>query len=630
MQLRVQIVCGIFGVWYQDGRGVCKDAVIRSRDAMTHRGPDDAGLYIDGNVALAHRRLSIIDLSEAGRQPMANETSDVWAVVNGEIYNFQPLRDELVTRGHRFHSDSDSEVVVHGYEEWGDTCFERFNGMFAIGIWDARRRRMLLARDPNGKKPLYYYHVPGKQLLYASTLKPLSLWPDFPRDIDQAAVYEYLRQFAIPRDRSIFRGTHKVLPGHYIVFDENGSANQAAYWDIVEIAQARCDNGRNSDREYIDELYDLLKDAVKKRMVSDVPLGAFLSGGMDSSLVVALMGEVSSSPISTYTIGFQEKDFDESDYAHRVAKHLGVENTMLPVSGRQMLDLVPDVIRYYDEPMSDYSQFPSMAVSKLARRHVTVVLTGDGGDEVFGGYNGYLATYWFDRYARVVPSRARTALAAFHRFVPHARTRTVVKRSGLDDAATFFGTFKDNTRHVNGDSLIPAGTTAVKPIETAARFLRTRTNMSITEAAMLHDLTHSMIDAILHKVDRATMAYALEARSPLLDKRVVECAIRMPFDLRIRGRWKKYALRKILGRFLPPDLIDRPKLGFTPPMREWLRGELKPMLTDLLSPETVRRRGYFIPEGVQTLVSEHLGGRANHANLLWAMLMLELWLQEYV
>lgn len=621
-------MCGIFGVWHLDGAAVESTAVCRARDALARRGPDDCGAYVDASVGLAHRRLSILDLSPLGRMPMANEDETLWATFNGEIYNFRELRAELEAAGHRFRSHTDSEVIVHAYEQWGTGCFARFDGMFAIGIWDKRRQQMILARDPHGKKPLFYYLRPGHLFLFASTLSALVAWPDFPRQVNEASVYDYFKVGYFAAPDTIFRDTRKLRPGCFAVLDREGNWREEPYWSLADLAAQPatiCD-----ERVALDELDRLLREAVRKRLVADVPLGMFLSGGVDSSLVVAIMREVAPQPLQTYTIGFSAHQFDESRYAEQVAATLGTPNTVFRMSGNDLLRFLPDVPHYFDEPMADFSLFPTLAVSRLAREHVTVVLTGDGGDEFFGGYDKYLAMAFFERYSRWFGPRIRRAIAGASNWIPIERYRRVVQLSGALDTPTFCGSYSNLSRYAGLATLIPDERIGQLPEAAVARFIRALDQRSPTAAAMFYDAARSMIDAILVKVDRATMAFALEARCPLLDRRLTEFAVGVHLDLKIRGSQNKYLLKKLLERYLPKKLIYRPKMGFSPPLRDWFRKELRGLLTDALAPEMVRRRGLFKPDGVQRLVDQHLRGDADHSHPLWALLTLEMWMGTYV
>lgn len=621
-------MCGIVGVWHLDGQPVDAVALERMRDTLVRRGPDDSGLWTDGPVGLGHRRLSIIDLSEAGRMPMCSPDGRVQAVFNGEVYNFRALRADLEAKGHVFHSETDSEVVLRSYEAWGADCFDRFNGMFAVAIWDARERRMVLARDPAGQKPLYYAYQPGRWLLLASTLAPLIRYAGAELPIDAEVVNDYVR-FGFPPDgQAMLKNVYCVPPGSFVSIDVGHEPRVHRYFDLAATAtQAPARQG--DERTQLEQFRELMRDAVRSRMVADVPLGAFLSGGLDSSLIVALMAEHEPDAVKTYTIGFDQPEFDESAHAARIAAHLGVQNTVRVLRGQDVLDQLPDVVRHFDEPMADYSVLPTLAVSKLAREHVTVALTGDGADEEFGGYKYYLAQRWMEGYLKHTPSSARAFIAKAAPLVPNAGARRIAARSGAKDAALFFG-LGGFYRGATGDAVNRLlGERDVAP-ERVAAFLRSHPLRSTVEAGMLYDATHTLPQAWLHKVDRASMAVSLEARSPFLDRRVLEFAFSLPLELRIRGRQKKYIVRRLLDDYLPAALIDRPKQGFTAPVAHWLRHELRDSVQTCLGRETVLRRGFFDPDRVSVLVTEHLRGSHDHAQLLWALLVLEWWLQHHV
>lgn len=621
-------MCGIVGVWQFDGRAIDPSALERMRDVLVHRGPDDAGLWLEGTVGLGHRRLAIIDLSEAGRMPMSSADGAVQAVFNGEVYNFRALRSELEDEGHLFRSKTDSEVVLRAYEEWGVDCFDRFNGMFAIAIWDARERRMVLARDPAGQKPLYYAYRPGQWLLLASTLAPLLTYAGRALEVDEAVVRDYVR-FGFPPDgRAMLKDVYTVPPGSFTIIDEDREPRTERYFDLVAFAE-RTPKRRGDERTHLNALRDVMREAVRSRLVADVPLGAFLSGGLDSSLIVALMAEHERAAVKTYTIGFEQPEFDESIHAAKVAAHLGVQNTIRVLTGRDVLDQVPDVVRYFDEPMADYSILPTLAVSKLAREHVTVALTGDGADEELGGYKYYLAQRAAETYFDLVPTGLRAKVARAAQLVPRPGPRRIVARSGAQDTAMFFGL---------GGFYRGAATNAVNRLlgeeneapKRVAEFLRAHPLSSSVEAGMLYDATHTLPDAWLHKVDRASMAVGLEARSPFLDRRVLELAFSLPLDMRIRGRHKKYLVRRLLREYLPANLVERPKRGFTAPVAYWLRNELRGELETRLDHATVSRRGFFEPERVHALIDEHLSGARDHAQLLWALLVLEWWIAHQI
>jgi asparagine synthase (glutamine-hydrolysing) len=622
-------MCGIFGVCSWIDQELDSAAVIRARDKLLHRGPDDAGIYQRGNVALAHRRLSIIDLSPQGRQPMANEDGTIWTTFNGEIYNFRELRETLQERGHQFASQTDTEVIVHAYEEWGTDCFQKFDGMFALGIWDETRRELVLARGCHGKKPLFYYHDPGKQVVFASTLSPLLDWPTVPRTLNVPGVYDYIRRGYFHAPESILQDVRKVMPGCFVVFREDRPEEIHRHWDILEIAKKPRLQFAN-EREYLKELSRIIRQAIKKRLISDVPVGLLLSGGVDSSLVAALMAEVSSQTLQTFSLGFTNEKFDESSYGEQVARQLGLSNVVFRMSGKSMLDLVPDITRLYDEPNVDFSLFPTMALARLARSEVTVALSGDGGDELFGGYDRYLAMSYYQRYFSRIPQRLRDLISGISGYLPTQRGRRFAKLLSAPDAATFVGSYYNVLRYIDLASIIPDEVAAEWETDAVTKFIRQHGTESPIEAAMLYDTTHGMIDGILVKVDRATMAYGVEARNPLLDKAVTEFAVRSPLNMKIRGGEMKYALRQLLLNYLPPKLVYRRKMGLSPPLGEWFRNELRDLLLDTLSEDSVRRRGLFKPAGVTKLVQQHLRQEVNHEYILWSLMLLEMWMREYL
>ncbi len=627
-------MCGIFGVWAPENRSAWgierfRSAVIACRDELTHRGPDDAGIAIDGDIGLAHRRLAIIDPSPAGRMPMSNETDDVWATYNGEIYNFRDLRSSLVASGHRFRSRTDSEVLVHAYEEWGCDFLGRLDGMFALAIWDGRARRMILARDPIGKKPLFYSLRPGRRLLFGSTLAPLMRWPGAERVLSRRDARSYLQYGYVPSPRSILRGTRKVAPAGCVVIEELQLKTEFRFWDLAAIARS-AEPLREREDEVIDRVERTVCEAVERRLVADVPIGAFLSGGIDSSLVALFLARLGGSSVPTFTARFTDAAFDESAFGAETARRLGIRNTVLTITPESIRELIPSVPGYLDEPMADFSFLPSLAIARAARQQVSVVLTGDGGDEPFAGYRGIWLARLFERYGAPVPHSLRAAVASAHRLVPRrcwALRRTLFRMRSADLAA--FYAYHTNIQELGSDHVLGPRGGATRPEAAAAAFIRRQTPLAPIEACLLYDTLHPLVDAILTKVDRATMAFGLEARSPLLDKRVLELAFRVPFALKLKGRTTKYLLRRLLGRHLPPELVERPKQGFMPPLGAWLRNELRPMLCDLLAPARVARRGMFSASGVRTLVRQHQAGVADHTHSLWALLSLEMWMEHY-
>ena len=622
-------MCGIVGQWRLDGAPVVEADLVRARDRMLSRGPDDCGIWIDKSVGLGHRRLSIIDLSPAGRMPMSNEDGTIWSVFNGEIYNFGDLKRELLAKGHTFRSGTDSEVAIHAYEEWGTSCFDRFDGMFALAIWDRPRQRLVLARDITGEKPLFYRWVGNDSLAFGSTLSSLLAFTGSSRSLDADAVRAYAQFGYVPTPRSIIAGIQKVPPGAFVEIQRGGAPRVSQYWSLEAAALGTKHIASFDDAA--DELNELLSTAVSTRLVSDVPLGAFLSGGVDSSLVVALMKR-STPHVRTFTIGFEDPAFDESPYAERVAKHLGVENTKLVLTAADVLRELPEVSKAFDEPMADYSSLPSIAVARLARQHVTVALTGDGADEAFGGYRYYNGTRAFESFSKWVPRALRSRIANLEPLVRNARARRAVRRVLASDPATYFGAsgFFRGATAGSSTSRILRPPPMMGAVDIVADYIRRFSTLRPTEAGMLWDATHTLPDAWLTKVDRTTMRFGLEARAPLLQRRVFEYAFRLPLDYRIKGTGKKRLLRKVLARYLPRELIDRPKQGFTAPLKSWFAKELREDLHARLTPERLERFQVFDPTAVQELLREQRSGARDHTQMLWALYHLDRWYEDHV
>ena len=485
----------------------------------------------------------------------------------------------------------------------------------------------MLARDPAGEKPLYYHYRPGHHVLFGSTVRAVLAWPQVAREVDPEALRLYAEFGYVPAPHCIVSGMRKVEPGSFTVFEAQRDPVSRPYWSLAKAIEDRApDRGLTIERA-TDELHELLRSAVRSRLVSDVPVGAFLSGGIDSSLVVAAMAETSPSAVRTFTIGFRDPRFDESEYAHRVAKHLGVENTTMVLSSAEVLREVPEVARAFDEPMADYSALPSLAVARLARRHVTVALTGDGADEAFGGYRYYSATRAFERIASLVPRSLRAQLAKRSSLVPSPRVERALRRSGSIDAAAYFGLsgfYRGSTADSSVVSIMPRADRPA-PEDTVAAYVRSFTHLRPTEAGMLWDATHTLPDAWLAKVDRTSMAVGLETRAPFLDRRVLEYAFRLPLDFRVRGGQKKIVLRRVLSRYLPKELVERPKQGFTAPLKTWFANELRDELHERLAPSRIARFGVFDPAGVQKLLREQASGQRDHTQLLWALFHLDSW-----
>jgi asparagine synthase (glutamine-hydrolysing) len=615
-------MCGICGIVHRPGsEGI--ESLEGMTDTMVHRGPDDRGYhYTDSRVGLGHRRLSIIDLSPAGRQPMSDESGRIHTLSNGEIYNFEELRTLLKERGHRFAGRCDAEIIPHAYEEWGDAFPEKFRGMFAIALWDEERERLLLVRDRLGIKPLYYHHR-GGTFLFASELKGLMAYPGFSRDISRKGLYCYLAFGYVPSPLTIFQDTFKLPPGHILVLDGSGISVKP-FWSPFEAAAGPRLPG--DENEILDRLEADLKESVKYRLISDVPLGAFLSGGIDSSLTVAAMAELASGPVRTFTIGFWEKEYDEAVWARRVAEHLGTEHTELYVTPEDALAVIPLLPDIYDEPFGDASAIPTYLVSKMTREFVTVALSGDGGDELFCGYPRYRWSY-LARPLDLLPRSLRRTLMAPVGLLPHPKARKVASWLGYRDDAEFYlgvvGIWDDGRlREAAGLDQSLEGLDFKRVLEEEA-------GRPFLERLMLTDLVTYLPEDILTKVDRASMAHSLEVRVPILDHHVVETALRIPLSLKFRRGRGKYLLKRLLGRSLPTGLFQRPKMGFSVPLDHWFRKELKPLLTEYTNGKRLAREGFFDPEPIQRMVAEHQSGERDHQYILWVLLMFQMWLERH-
>jgi len=596
------------------------------REAIVHRGPDSAGEYIDGHAALGVRRLRIIDLA-TGDQPQCDESRTVWTVFNGEIYNYRQLRDELAAQGHRFATQSDTEVVVHLYDEHRDAFVERLDGMFALAVWDSRERRLLLARDRLGKKPLLYRHADGELAFgseHRSLLKAVASRPA----ADRRSIALYLRLGYVPAPHDAFVGIEKLGPGEILVWAE-GSISRRRYWALPQ------DELRVTDRDAIAETRRLVDKAVAKRLMSDVPLGVFLSGGVDSSAIVASMA-AQSTRIRTFTIGFDERDYSEVAHARRIAERFGTEHHELIVRP-DALAILPTLVRHYGEPYADSSAIPTYYLSRMAREHVTVALGGDGGDEVFGGYRRYRAMQ-FASALDVIPAPLRRGTwAAIRRVVPgtgsersgRARLRRFARAVAEPAASRYLqvaGIFA-------ADRLLAAATPEFSDeIACAEEELSARASVTIGDAvtrAQRLDLTLYLPDDLLVKVDIASMANSLEVRVPLLDKDLVEYVTRLPSAIKLRRGQGKWLLRQAFRDVLPAENTARTKQGFGLPIGAWLRTSLRPLLDDAVLSRRALDRGYLSESAVRALVNEHLGG-VDHTHRLWSLLMLELWHREFI
>jgi asparagine synthase (glutamine-hydrolysing) len=624
-------MCGICGMLSLDASEPVSEPVLRRMNqTLSHRGPDDEGYYMAGGVGLAIRRLSIIDLA-TGHQPMANEDKSVWVVFNGEIYNYREVRRRLQQKGHVFATQADTEVIVHAYEEYGDDCLEHLNGMFGLALWDDRRRRLLLARDRLGIKPLYY-HLSSERLVFGSELKAVMAHPGVPCDIDLVALDSFLTLEYVPGPRTIFNHIYKLPAGHRLVV-EDGVCRLHNYWTIPQQAAP---GNEESCRE---ELVALIRDAVRMQLEADVPLGAFLSGGIDSSTVVAFMSQATAAPVRSFSIGFGEASYNELPYARLVAGAFGTEHHEEYLQP-DVAALAERLVRQFDEPFADFSIFPTYLVSQVARQSVKVVLSGDGGDELFAGYDTYVAQRLAQRYYDWLPGSLRhqilPGLLALlppqpakkgvvnkaKRFVEgaalpvawqHARWMTFINPA---DKARLYRA--DVRQALNGD----VATSTIMP------YFEQADHLDALARQQYVDVKTYLVDNILTKVDRMSMAVSLEARVPLLDHRIVEFALNLPPQMKLRGGTTKVLLRRAVAGLLPAEVLAKPKQGFSSPLKQWLCGPLRPLLTDLLSASSLSRDGYFEPGCVERWVSEHLNGRANHSHRLWALMVFTLWKRQ--
>lgn len=626
-------MCGICGVVSRHDDRPVNEAMLRyMNDIMRHRGPDDAGLFIDQRAGLAMRRLSIIDLA-TGHQPIANEDDSIWIVFNGEIYNHLEIRRTLEAKGHIFTTQSDTEVIVHAYEEYGDDCVLHLNGMFGFALWDTKRQRLLIARDRLGIKPIFYY-LSATHLIFASELKAVIAHPDTPRDIDFSALDQFLTLEYIPSPRTIFKNIYKLPPGHILVL-ENGEQHIEKYWDI-QFQPVTAD-----PQACLEQLADLIRDAVKIRLMADVPLGAFLSGGIDSSTVVSFMSEVSDLPVRTFSIGFGDPTYNELPYARMVANTFGAQHYEEYLEP-DINELIQRLVTHFDEPFADFSIFPTFLVSQVARRFVKVVLSGDGGDEIFAGYDTYLAQRMDQRFYGRLPQWLRqTALPRVFEHIPPQPTK-----KGLINKAKRFvegGALPPTWQHVRWMMFMHEVDKAqlYRPDILAARngdsagaliehyFRQAAVTDPITQQQFV-DVKTYLVDDILTKVDRMSMAASLETRVPLLDHRIVEFALNLPPHMKLNRGETKAILRQMMKSRLPAAVLNKPKEGFSIPLKHWLRQELRPLMMDLLSPQTITRRGYFEPRQVAKWLEEHQSRQANHSHRLWALMVFELWHRQAI
>jgi len=647
-------MCGIAGFWRNASdrnAGWLEEIASKMANTLFHRGPDDSGTWVDedAGVAFGHRRLSIIDTSDAGHQPMVSADRRYVITYNGEVYNFQKLRQELGKKGHRFRGHSDTEVMLTAFVQWGvEVSVKKFNGMFAFAVWDRRDGLLWLARDRIGEKPLYY-GVQNGNLFFSSELKAIRAHPEFKPEIDRDALVSYLRFSYVPAPHSIYNKIKKLLPGHLLCIKSPTSVRLSQpYWSLEEAYQSGIrEPFRGSNDEAVDELDFRLRETVRSRMVSDVPLGAFLSGGIDSSTVVALMQSQSDRPVNTFTVGFHEWEFNEAVYARKVAQHLGTNHTELYITPKEAREVIPKLPEMYDEPFGDSSQIPTHLISALARQHVTVALSGDGGDELFAGYNRYIQADRHWKFLRSVPLGLRRRLSAAMtsvnadvakrvydglEFLLPQKSRISLPAEKYQKAAQVISMsgIRDVYKRLVSIIYLP-GDYARNGVESRSFLDDTKlwnNGADFISTMQKLDLLTYLPDDLLVKVDRASMAVSLETRVPYLDHNIVEFVIKLPLRFKLRNGESKRLVRRILDYHVPRELTDRPKMGFSVPIGRWLRGPLREWGCALIDEGRLKNEGYLRSETVSQVWDQHLGGQSDSAHQLWNVLMFQSWLEN--
>jgi len=621
-------MCGIYGrVELSADRIEHLPADLLAVRRLTHRGPDDEGTWYGSRVFLGMRRLSVIDLS-TGHQPISNEDGTITVVYNGEIYNFAEIRDELVARGHRFTTHSDTEVIVHGYEEWGEAVLDKFNGMFALALWDERDRTLWVARDRLGVKPLYYA-CDERRFLFASEIKALLAHPDLPREVESTGLLNYLSYGHAVGADTIYKGIRKLLPGHSLRV-RGRDVTIREWWNA-----APHDEQQLSAGAYAEKLRGLLEDSVRLRLIADVPVGAFLSGGLDSSAVVALMKRHTAAPVKTFSVGFDGgAEFNELADARRVAAHCRTEHYELLVQPAELVDALHTLVYHFDEPFGDAASFPTYLVSKLARSHVTVALTGEGGDELFGGYRRYAAARWL-RVLRTASGGLIGPLLRVGDALPRfRRLKKLIAAAQIADGparyASLLRVFTDDSLRDVLDARLQQAARSYDALAVYRRYFAEGRAGDEMNQFMFVDMKTWLADAYLEKVDKTSMAVSLEARVPLLDYRIAEFAMAMPSRFKIRGGETKHVLRQAVRDLLPIETMRKPKHGFAVPTDPWFRGKLRDFARDVLLDPRSRQRGYFNPQEVERLWNDHQAGREVRDTHLWLLMNFELWAREYL
>jgi asparagine synthase (glutamine-hydrolysing) len=616
-------MCGIAGIFNFDRKPVLEEEVRAMCDAMVHRGPDDAGYYLSDRVGLGMRRLSIIDI-DGGHQPVHNEDRSVWVVFNGEIYNFKQLRSSLERRGHIFGTNTDTEVIVHLYEEYEDSCVEKLRGMFAFAVWDEKQKKILLARDRLGVKPLFYT-VNNSRLAFGSELKVLLQLPDIERRLNWAAMADLFSSMCTPTAESIVDGVHKLKPGHILTVSAQKAVRTREYWDV----EFEPDYTKSEDF-FVERLRDLLEESVRLRMIADVPLGAFLSGGIDSSAVVATMAKLSSRPVKTFSIGFSDPEYNELEHARTVARQFQTEHHEL-VLEPNVLDVIDDIAWYLDEPFGDSSAIPTYMVSKLAAENVTVVLSGDGGDELFAGYDRYLVERAERKYRRIPWPMRKAAGLAGKIMREGMKGRRFLRHLALDGADRYLDANMLFREYDKGSLFQPDACRQIQKHDTCADWRPILQNADRHWLSSLQylDIKSYLPNDILTKVDRMSMAHSIEAREPLLDHKLVEFAATIPPELKMKGVTTKYIFKRAMEGILPDGIVYRRKQGFAVPLSRWFRGRLGPFVRDLLLSQKSVDRGIFQKSYIERLIGLNDRGRSMDLPL-WTLITFELWCRRFI
>lgn len=626
-------MCGIVGIVYQGSRSVEREILEGMNSAILHRGPDEDGFFLKENVGLAMRRLAIIDLA-SGQQPIFNHDKSKVIVFNGEIYNFQELRADLESRGHQFKTNSDTEAIIHLYDEFGVDCVQHLRGMFAFAIWDEREKSLFLARDRVGKKPILFSHQTNGDLIFGSEFNALLKHPSVSREVDFSAIDNYLTYLCVPAPQTAFKQIRKLEPGHWLLW-KNGEIKTQRYWQPDFSKKIKV-----SEEEAIEETTRILRESVKLRMISEVPLGAFLSGGVDSSVVVALMAQESSQPVKTFSIGFEEEDFSELKYAKTVANHVGAEYNEFIVRPNA-LEVLPTLVEHYGEPYADSSAIPTYYVSKETRKFVTVALNGDGGDESFAGYERYVAMSLAEKYRKIPAVLRKGLIETSVGLLPNPKQfrsrvkslKRFVESGSLDNVERYLGWMSAISPGLKNDLVsdqFKSHLNGTKPIDVLKKWFDKTEDLDVIDATMLTDQMTYLPNDLLVKVDIASMANSLEARSPLLDHNIIEFAASLPQNLKVNGKETKYLLKKIAAKLVPKEVIYRRKMGFGVPIGKWLRNEMKDFVKENLLSERFAKRGLFQQNKIADIIQQHNEQKNDYGTQIWTLLMLELWFQRFI